>query len=458
MRQWAVPSAPAAVKPALRREPALSLAALRVVVPAMVLLAPGFRQGVRVAAWSRARWVVPEGLHWFVAHVPISPSWALAAQVVTAFAALCAIVGVRARLALGVLTLSTFYLFSIAKLTGWVWHDMHLLWFCALLAASPCDDVLAFDATRPLLSEGVRYARPLLFARLLLGAVYFFPGLHKVMQGGLGWALSDNLRNQLWWKWAEHGMVPHVRIDHFPWLLHAGGLFVLLFELSFPALVLFKKTRPVAAVAGLAFHMLALELLRIPFASLWACYVALVDLRPIARRVPRLGKRLAEPAIVDEQEGRIASRAPLAVGALLLVGAVIQGARGQMQSYPFACYPTFQWNPGTRMPDLLVTAVRPDGHELELPHARDERGYRTQRQWAEVWALAGVTAKPDARRLQGYYRALVEHEPDRHLARGATAVRFYRAYRSVAPEDRGKPPLARKLILELRRRSPPATR
>jgi hypothetical protein len=448
----------AIVKHALRPEPALSLAALRVVVPAMVLLAPGFRQGVRVAAWAPARWVVPEGLHWFVAHVPISPRWALTAQVLTAFCALCAMVGIRARLALGALTLSTFYLFSIAQLTGWVWHDMHLLWFCALLAASPCDDVLAVDATRPLLSQGVRYARPLLYVRLLLGAVYFFPGLHKLMQSGLSWALSNNLRNQLWWKWAEHGSVPHFRVDHFPWLLHGGGLFVLFFELSFPLLVLFRRTRPVAAAAGIAFHVLARGLFLIPFESLWVCYVALVDLRPLVRRLPRIGKRLAEPAGAPPPARSVTLWAPVAVGSILLVPAVVQGARGQMQSYPFACYPTFQWQPGTRMPDLVVTAVGPQGREVELPHARDDRGYRTQRQWAEVWALAGVTAKPDARRLQGYYRSLVQHEPDRHLARGATRVRFYRVYRSVAPEDRGKPPLERRLLLELRQREPATTR
>jgi len=424
----------------------------------MVLLAPGFRQGVQVAAWAPARWVVPEGLHWFVAHVPISPRLALAAQVSTAFLALCAIVGIRARLALGALTLSTFYLFSIAQLTGWVWHDMHLLWFCALLAVSPCDDVFAVDATRPLLSEGVRYARPLLYVRLLLGAVYFFPGLHKLMQSGLSWALSNNLRNQLWWKWAEHGGVPHFRVDHFPWLLHGGGLFVLFFELSFPLLVLFRRTRPVAAAAGIAFHVLARALFRIPFESLWVCYVALVDLRPLVRRLPRIGKRLAEPAAAPPPARPATLWAPVAVGPLLLVLAVVQGARGQMQSYPFACYPTFQWQPGTRMPDLVVTAVGPQGREVELPHARDERGYRSQRQWAEVWALAGVTAKPDARRLQAYYRSLVQREPDRQLAQGATRVRFYRVYRSVAPQDRGKPPLERRLLLEVRERAPAATR
>jgi hypothetical protein len=102
------------VKLALRPEPALSLAALRVVVPLLLLVAPGFREGVRVAAWEPARSAVPEGLGWFVSLVPIHPMLARAAQVVAAFSALCAVVGLRAELALAVLSLSAFYLYSIS--------------------------------------------------------------------------------------------------------------------------------------------------------------------------------------------------------------------------------------------------------------------------------------------------------------------------------------------------------
>jgi hypothetical protein len=171
--------------------------------------------------------MAPEGLGWFVNLVPINPSLARAAQIVTAFSALCALVGVIARPALVVLTLSGFYLFSIAQLTGFVWHDMHLLWFVALLAASPCDDVLAFDARRNIDEEGVEYARPLACFRLLLSAIYFFPGLHKLLESGLAWAFSDNLRNQLYYKWAQHGVVPSFRVDEYPWLLQLGGVFVL---------------------------------------------------------------------------------------------------------------------------------------------------------------------------------------------------------------------------------------
>ncbi|MEI4884255.1 hypothetical protein, partial [Klebsiella pneumoniae] len=83
-------------------------------------------------------------------------------------------------------------------------------------------------------ADSTRYGWPLLFARLLLACVYFFPGLHKLATSGFAWALSDNLQHQLWWKWAEHGVRDPVRVDRVPGLLQAGGLFVLAFELSFP--------------------------------------------------------------------------------------------------------------------------------------------------------------------------------------------------------------------------------
>ena len=275
------------MRPLLRPEPALTLALLRVVVAGLMPLAPGFREGARIARWAPARWIAPEGLGWFMRHVPINGFLATAAQLAVAFAALCAIAGVRARLSFLVLSLAGFYLFAIGQLAGHVWHDNHLLWFCGLLAASPCADVLAVDASRPLDTEGTEYAAPLLVVRLLLGAIYFFPGLHKLLSSGLAWAAADNLRFQMYWKWAEHGALPRFRLDLYPRLLHAGGLFVLAFELSFGVLVLFRRTRVVAAVAGLIFHLLAQVALGLLFASLWLCYVALVDWRPWLGRPPR---------------------------------------------------------------------------------------------------------------------------------------------------------------------------
>jgi len=421
----------------VRPEPALTLAALRIVVAALVPMAPGFRESARAAARDPALWIAPEGLGWFVRHVPINGTLAIAAQVIVAFAAACAVAGVRARLCFGVLSVVGFYLYAIAQLAGHVWHDMHLLWFCALLAASPCADVLAADARRPLRSEAKVYAVALTAFRLLLGAIYFFPGLRKLTTSGLAWALSDNLRNQLYWKWAEHGSVPSLRIDHAPWLLRAGGLGVLAFELSFVVLVSFRRTRAVAAAAGVAFHLLSQFVFRIPFASLWLCYVALFDLRPLLAWLPVEWRRridsgaAAAPVAPAPRDARAWPAA--VVGGLLLVAAVVQGTRGQMRSYPFACYPTFEWIAGSDMPDLLIERVDATAGRGEVIHARSPGGYRTQRQWGEIWSLAGVTAPVDARRLRAYYAALGQPAP----AAGGM-VTFQRVYRSVIPGEGGR--------------------
>jgi hypothetical protein len=467
-------------------EPAAQLALLRIVVPAMIVICPETRHAPQLAAVPAALRVAPEGLGWFVSMVPISPSVATVAQAACVFSAMCTAVGVRARAAAAVMTITAFYLFALTQLSGAVWHDMHLLWMAALLAASPCDEALAYDpsvaspsGSRPegdgpqrgkrgeLAPDSTRYGWPLFFARALLACIYFFPGLHKLVTSGLGWALSDNLRNQLWWKWAEHGITGALRVDRVPGLLQAGGLFVLAFELTFPLFVLSRRARPWLALAGLAFHFLAGALLRIPFVSLWALYVVLLDLRRIPRiraMLPPVSPRhesAASPAGDRPQHESAASPAgdrprhqkpsllPLVVGLLLFAGAFVQGARGQMRAFPFACYPTFQWVVGTRMPDLVVEVELPDGRREPVPHARDARGYRTQRQWGEIWSLAGVTGPVSPERLRAYYDFVRRGEPARTLTAGAVRVRFYRASLSVVPEQRGEPPRLEGLLAEI---------
>ncbi len=457
-------------------EAAFSLAVLRIVIPPMMLIAPGFRESVHVARWDPARWVAPEGLGWFAAHVPIRPWLATAAEVVAAGAAFHAMLGLRARLSLGLLLLSSFYLYSIAQLTGFVWHDMHLLWLCALLAVSPCDRVLAIDGQ----GSEVRapYTQALWFARLLLAAIYFFPGLHKVLTSGVAWALSDNLLNQLYWKWLQHGAPPPLRLDRYPWLLEAGGLFTLAFELGFPLLMFTRKTRALAAAMGLVFHALSAAVLRISFPSLWICYVVLASPRKVALATGRWAKRLRRtiwhgsersPAssmpddrsevplrmsvltasVTVPQEGPPWTGWPLAVvGCLLITGAVVQGVRGQMAAYPFACYPTFQWMAPREMPDLTIELVSFDGAPSELVHARDEHGYRTQRQWGEVFRLAGVTGPVDRSRLWAYFASVARTRGTTERLAHTKSVRFFRVYWSVLPDHRQNPPTRRDLLWE----------
>jgi hypothetical protein len=197
---------------------------------------------------------------------------------------------------------------------------------------------------------------------------------------------------------------------------------------------------------GLGFHLLSQLIFDIPFASIWLCYAAFVDWRPLVRRVlPRFRgePNPADAPVVDDPR----PNAALVVGAVLLVLAVVQGARGQMQSYPFACYPTFEWRAADRMPDLIITVVEANGREVEIPHGRNAAGYRTQRKWAEIWGLAGITVGLSRERLAAYYRAEVEPVVRRRNSKAAS-VRFYRVDRAVVPEEHGRP-VASRLLFEL---------
>jgi hypothetical protein len=424
---------------------ALSLAALRIVVPLLLVVTPEFQNAVLVASWDPARFVVPEGLGWFVRTVPISPGIARTFEVVGFAAALFAVAGLRSRPALGVLSVACFYLYAVSNLAGHVWKDLHLVWFAVLLAASPCDDVLGADARLSPFATGRKYAVTIAFVAALFAVIYVFPGVHKLSRSGLAWALSDNLANQLRWKWLEHDTVPSFRLDQHPWLLEAGGLFVLGFELGSPLLFLVRRLRPLALGMGLAFHLVSELVFTIPFASLWLCYVALVDWRPLVRWIfPNIARGPSDSPTVT---GDSAPFGTVVVGALLFAGAAIQGARGQMQSFPFACYPTFEWRAGDRMPDLVVGVVDVDGHEVEISHGRDADGHRTQRRWAELWALAGVTAPVSPARLTSYFRSEVARVAERRVP-DARGVRFYRVERSVNPELRGGI-LSSRLIFEL---------
>src|SRR5581483_1882194 len=88
------------------------------------------------AARAHAPVVAPEGLRWLAGVLPLRPDVLTAAARVHRTAAALALVGVFTRPMLAILLGTTFLLFAAAQLSGAVAHDMHLLWFLALLCAS----------------------------------------------------------------------------------------------------------------------------------------------------------------------------------------------------------------------------------------------------------------------------------------------------------------------------------
>lgn len=446
----------------------LVLAAARIVVPLVIVLSPELHRAPALAALPpdvRAEQLrfVPHGLA-LVSRFDLSPSAARVLYVVALSSAATAALGFLSRTSMLVLTLSAGLLFSLSQRGGAVVHDMHLFWIAALLAASPCGDAWSIDAwgEAPLAARGRRYGAPLVCARVMLGLVYLFPGIHKLRDSGLAWASADNVIAHMHAKWLEHGTLPLVRIDHAPLLVTAGALAAVVFELSFLPLALFsRRTRRVALFAGLAFHASTLLFFFIPFPSLWACYVVLLEgegLERVERRARRLwsalrvrsvpgggpGQVAAVPAREEqralgrsEEVGESSRRAPL--GALLVSAVVVAlaceaGIRGRTQAWPFACYPTFSHVQEPSVPDVVVELVAdaPGGSERYVLTGREERA-RAQHEWAHVWRIAGAYGDPPSE------AALRAHARRVALGAGVTlalvrSTRISRASLPSAPE------------------------
>lgn len=402
----------------------------RVVLCIVFLNVPEPREALHVAGSPSALLHAVDGLGWFLRWVPISTGVATTAYRVYFTCALLALVGLYTRVALWGLAGSAFYLFAVRQLTGVVLHDMHLLWLVGLLACTRSASAWSVDswfrrgrgAARRLFDDGDTF---LFWARTLLGLVYFFPGLWKLRASGLDWAFSDNLRNQLWAKWFQHHVVPSVRLDAHPNLLHALGAGTIAFELCFVFLVhVGPRTRLALGIAGVMFHLAIERFMLIPFSSLWLCYVVLLG-----------GKTR-----------RIRWRSAVSfVGAIMTLLIALHGLQGKTQSYPFACYPTFQERAGATLPDMMLTIEDAQGNARELPVARDAGGYRTQTDWGEVWSVLGIYGAPVS---EPRLRAFVLREVTRAGVR-AKRARIEVAYFETNPARWGTLPVSRRQVFEL---------
>lgn len=433
--------------PTIEPEAPATLALLRIMVAGIVATSPEVWSGMALEATNAALRTPPEGLAWFAAHVPITTPLLNVARAIVLLAAVSGVLGLYARASFGVLLAASAYLFGCSELVGAARHNMHLMWFTGLLAVSPCGAFWSMDAARGRAHDDARAATIAVWAaRALLAAVYFFPGYWKLRESGWHWAFSDNLSHQMYWKWYQNAWMPALRIDRYPAVVRGGAALVLLLELSFPLLILGRRTRMLAAMGALAFHLFAGSFMLLGFSSLWLCYAPLLDMRRLLRWLYEAD--VVPPADDAARVGLFERRVlPITLVGALLVGAnSVQGFRGAFQAWPFACYPTFQWEAGPTMPDLVVTARLP-GEEWTLYAGTRGLAFRDPREWGTLFRLLGSygePVRPDG--LRAFYERLCERRAAQRPPAGTDALVFYRAEFSVLPEDRGAPPVRRSVV------------
>lgn len=233
---------------------------------------------------------------WLIDILPINPELYASMTILCVVLCLMAMLGLFTRFSLLASTAVLFYVLGVPQFFGKMNHTHFMLWLPAFLAFSPAGDVFSLDAllrrrrgerldTKPHYRYGV--AMKLVFLQLAL--VYFFSGMGKLWQGGLGWALSDNLVHLMRLEWLEnYGQVPAIRLDNYPLLCRIGGTGIILFELAMPFLILTPKTRVGAALGAIGFHNVTDYFLNIDFTFLQNLQFYHLDIHGLVERLMRL--------------------------------------------------------------------------------------------------------------------------------------------------------------------------
>ncbi len=235
------------------------------------------------------------------------------------------LVGLHTRKAIACATLLSLHLFGLPENLGKIDHFHHILWFMALLAVGPSGRFLSIDAFRRAIrsadSGAIESPRPafdalwtLRYVWILMGVLYLVPGLAKLERAiTSGWAGVPNLQNILWRRWFEMALyypwpIHPIRVDHLPsWFLGMAGIAVIVIEIGFLLVVLFRPLRPIAALAGLAFSAGNGLILQIWFTSLILAYPALIDWCSIGRALSL--RKLGPLVVFYDQQCRFCRRA-----------------------------------------------------------------------------------------------------------------------------------------------------
>jgi predicted DCC family thiol-disulfide oxidoreductase YuxK len=277
----------------------INLALFRIAVfgVSLYFFSTDFAATLWFAGFPKSLQVAPYGVGWLLPHLPISPQLVSIASILFMTVCVAGVLGIFARTSALLASVLGFYVLGITQFFGKVSHDHEYIWFLALLAVSPCADALSVDAifsarkradwgSTELPSDSLVYSLPLRFASVLIGLIYFFPGFWKFWTCGFDWALSDNLKHQMYSKWTEFpGWVPFFRLDMHPVFYRSMALATLAIEMSFVFLIFFRRLRRVAALGAALFHVGSYFFLRIFFYDLIVFYIALFDTSGALRKV-----------------------------------------------------------------------------------------------------------------------------------------------------------------------------
>lgn len=373
---------------------------------------------------------------WYPKIIPINSTMITIASVLFYISIFTSLLGFKTRWSILIFTVSLFYLFIIPNLYGKVNHNHHLIWIPAILAFSPCADRFSIDSllrgqsNTQTINSQEKYKTPFIFIWVLMGLIYFFPGFWKVWSHGLDWALTDNIRNQLYYKWFQLGDVqswtPFFRIDKYPIMYKSIGIFTIIFELSFIPLILNKSTRKLGIAMGLLFHIGTYLFMHIFFIVLVWAYLSFVNWHNLS--IFKTRGYLNTSINAD-------SNNPLVnwIGSLLVISCLIFGF-GKWYSYPFTVYPTFDTIVKEETDHLKYSCETVNGELIPLSINPLHDVFTSPRYWKMEYNLIESYKKGNLNsELLNKFISIYSNE-----AKESRYIHVYLTKESIVPEKRDK--------------------
>ena len=257
----------------------------------------------------------------FVDRMP--PAWLfIAIQVVGTGAAIAAVCRWRTRLTYAVAWLAYLVLAGLRGSRGKVLHnDLLLLWAAAPFLLAPVGGTMsgwrqAWRDRQPRSLHGW----PIRVAVLITVLVYFFAGYHKLRRSGPDWVFGDNMSYVMLWgpsvgspAWGDLARW----VGEHMWAARVSAAFILGLEVTFPAVLVWRRLQPLYALAAATLHVGTWFLLGLDYWA-WAITVPLLLVDWPAtwdgwhRWRSRRGARGADrSALLDEPGQELGERAPV---------------------------------------------------------------------------------------------------------------------------------------------------
>jgi len=366
----------------------------------------------------------PPGWTWILSWLPITETLISNIYLIFIVGSLFAMLGLFSRTSALIAGIAGIYLLGVPQFFGKINHYHHLIWFCFIFASSKSGAFLSLDrvilksrrqdTANTEVRSSAEYSIPLRLMWILMGVIYFFPGLGKLWSAGMHWAFSDNLKYRLYAKWYEHDwQLPILRIDEWPVLLQVGGLFTIIFELLFIVMIFNDRTRYLAVVGGLLFHFSTKVFMFISFMSLQVCYVFLIDWYSLYRRIfPN--KENDESTLGVAPHGLLPLKSlPFLVGVFFIFINSVCGVL-RIDTWPFGYYPVFSGIKNSEIHSIQLVAHRSDGSSIVFDEANFRRKYSPERVRGLLRKLLREEGEQSERRVEGLVKLLNVIEPTEH--------------------------------------------